>query len=385
MNESSALYDQAHQIDREREEDRMTADQLLKEKLGGDIKIEYGFNIPEEKDSQGNTIDADMVWVRFPAPEGHEKDILPVEAKIYIPKKINDAKEKELVLFMPGYPGGAAGRFESVYAPEVVADRKIFCVTRRNSKPFDVGESEAQKVYNSQTRIADAKQNGQQYLGPDLGRPYTWQDLITEGIPALTSLGKCVDKIKLIGNSFGPTCLYYAVDYVRQHHQEVADKITHLISLAGYLIGEQEGKLWHSSGMTLDEFEGEEVKAMQDDRVNFDTEHYITSLTRLAEQMKNIQIPKHIRQILACSNEDPLITLPVKFEIAKDGDQQVVRHAEFPGRTQRVLLIADQTSHKKPHTFSELTPEVLVRLLNFRQGGGTHYITVGKSKESKEL
>ncbi|MEW6610835.1 MAG: hypothetical protein AB1352_04415 [Patescibacteria group bacterium] len=376
MNEIAQSFDQASPGYREREQSKIAAEQLLREKLGGEIPIEYGFIIPEEYDTQGNSINADIVWARFLAPEG-EENILPVEAKLYIPKNIHDLPDRELVMFMPGYPGGAAGRFESTYASAVLAEGKIFCVTRRNSKPLDVSGKEVAKIYNSTQRLHDAEQDGQKYLGPDLRRPYTWQDLITEGIPSLTALGKCVDKIKLIGNSFGPTCLYYAVDYIRQHDPEIAKKITHLISLAGYLVGEQEGQLWHSSGMSVDKLEEEEAKAMKEDRVNFDIEKYSESLIKLAAQMSNIQIPDHIRQILVCAKNDPLITLPVKFEIAQEDGRKMVRPIEFPGRTQRVLLIDDRTSHKKPHTLSELTPEVLIRLLNFRQGRGTHFVEVG--------
>ena len=371
--------DSSTQEQQDRQQRKQAAEEILKKNLGEGIQIEYGFPITEERDAQGNVIDAEIVWVRFSDSEGQEKGTLPVEAKIYFPRQAGDesGKSKIIVLFVPGYPGGASGRFESTYAPEVVGRGNIFCVARRNSKPFNEDESEMAKVFNSPRRIADARADGQKYMGPDIPEGYTLQELLNEPVPALQALGKQVDEIKLVGNSFGTTCLYNTVDHLRQNNPKIAEKITHLISLAGYLVGDEEDSFWHSAKMDLNHLEAEEVAIMQKDGVHFNLPKYRESLLQLAKQMKDIKIPAHILQTIVCAVEDPLITLPLIKKISAEGDKEIIEFTPFPGHEKRTLMIEDYTPHKKPHTLSGLTPKTLTRLLEMRGGRGTHFVKVG--------
>ncbi|OGY43120.1 MAG: hypothetical protein A3J62_03400 [Candidatus Buchananbacteria bacterium RIFCSPHIGHO2_02_FULL_38_8] len=344
------------------------------------VSTEYAFDIPREVDKDGEPIEAEIFWVRFPSPED-DPEIPSVEGKIYLPKK---SSRSELVLFDPGFPGGKAGRFEQNYAKSLIDQGYTFVTLRHNATGIE-NQPAPTEVFNCEERLAQTSQQGQKYLGPIKEAGYTWPDIVKEPVAALKSIKNLAPKIKLVGHSFGATSFFYSIDRLNRTDPEVVKKISHLVSLAGY-IGEEketEAGIWHGTKQTLDQLVDEEIAAIKEDGVhlNPNPEEIKRGIREVARDLGQIEIPKHIAQVLVYSPEDPVIASPV-IKVSNEGGREVVGRYDYPGHTKRTLVIEDQTQEKKFHNLPGLLPQTLNRLLDIHPGRSPHFVTV-KEKQPK--
>lgn len=374
--------------DRERvafAERKVRATDRLRE-LGVAGPLEYAFDIPEEKDAQGDVIPAEIFWVRFPSP-ADDPDIPSVEGKIYVPRGAN--LRDEVVLFVPGFPGGKAGRFERNYAKSIVDRGSTFVTLRHNATGIETQPAEVD-VFNCAERLADGRREGQEHLGPPIKGGYTMKEIVREPVAALRAIAPMASKIKLAGNSAGVTSLFWSVDRLRRTHPEITDKITHLVSLAGYIGEDREDAqgLVHGFKMKMDDLARLEIAAAKEDGVALteDPARFAQSLRELARELGQVQIPEHITQVMVISPEDPIIASPViKVSKQVEGGRtiEVVERYDYPGHTARTLVVEDHTQDKKHHTLPGLLPKTFERLLDLKHPGRIPHFVAVKEKQPK--
>jgi len=341
----------------------------LKE-LGIEQPIEYAFSVPEEKDAKGENIDAEIFWLKFPAADGYQES-LPVEGKIYFPRK---EQRGEAVVFVPGYPSGKAGRWEKNYAASLVNEGYIVADLRHNSVPIE-GPNE-KEIFNCDQRVQDSR--GATHLGEKEGG-FVWSDLVGEPLSVIKTIAPLVSGIKLIGHSFGASSLWYSAGQLEKKDPAIANKISHMISLAGYL---SEGKtseagLWQGIKMDLDSLVRFEVEDEKENNVagSGNPERIREAVLKMAEAFKDLVLPEAATQILVYSPDDPVISSPV-IKIEKEGGKEVVSEYNYPGASKKTLVVEDRTQERKFHSLPGLLPGTLLRFLDMKGGKTPHFVVV---------
>ncbi len=358
--------------------------QIIRELKDKGIRVDFAMKLPVEIDKQtGAEVPAEIYWVRWPRPEGEaNKDLLPVEGKIYLPKQPN----KELIIWTPGFPGGDSGRVERLYAKTFAESGYAFATIRHNGAPLQHPESSA-SIMNSPERLALANQRGEKFIGGEKPTGYGMTELVYEPVVAFEALQKNFERVHLLGQSFGATSSWNSVDRLRQTHPEAVKKIGNMISVAGWLGAHDRNDTTRLKGMKvkLEDIYQREVKGAAEDGVNIDTDHdrMLATFRELATRTEQVQIPDHVGQIAVISPEDPLIALPeTEWQEQKDeavAEDRLVRTLVYPGATRKSLVIKDETALGKPkqHSMLWIAPENLLRAVRAKVSArGPHYVGI---------
>ncbi len=143
-------------------------------------------------------------------------------------KLIGEPTGKQLLIFQPGFPGGASRDLESWHLPELsIPDRSIFTI-RHNGTLLD--SKHASYYLNCPERLLEASKNKEHQLGGE--KSYTLQDWLYEPITVLEALSEGFDEIILCGHSFG--CLSLAWSLISAPKSLFA-KVKKVVFLAGSL------------------------------------------------------------------------------------------------------------------------------------------------------
>lgn len=343
------------------------------------------FKIEGEVDENGEQIDADIYWVRFPRPD--VTDGLSVEGKIYAPKSSNG----NLIIFAPGSPGGDSGSFERKHANALVKAGNTFITLRHNGQ--GIGAEKSQIVFNAPQRIEQMEASGESYLGQntesDKVHGYTWLDQAGEPIAPIIACQDKFDRIRLIGHSFGATSMFYSLGELTKTNPEIIEKVDKVISLAGYLGKDEitQDNFWHGLKVDFDTLVDAELADAIEDKVNLvtDRNEFANSLKLFAKQMEKLNLPEEIGQILVTSPYDAVIAMPViKYSREEDG-KEFVQAYDYPGHVKKSLIIEDSTQpEKKTHKMLGIKPETLLRLLEMQLSSHSSHFVKVKEKTTKE-
>lgn len=348
---------------------------------GVNLDSEYSFSIGRERDELNEEIPADAYWLRFPSSLPDEQ---PVEGKLYLPDTV--AKNESVVIFVPGYSGGKAGRFERTYASQITKEGYAFVSLRHNSSAL-IDQPEPEAVINSEARLADANSDSQTHLGVKKTGGYRHRDLVYEPAVALRALAPNFKSIYALGHSFGSSSWLLSLDKLRREQFPDLDKVKQFLSLAGYL-GRAEltesGKL-HGMKLSLDDLASAELASVKEDNVDFvrDVEIVKESIRDLAAAMGKSEIPEHITQVLVNSPKDSTIASPV-IKIMNEAGREYVSQYDYPGHTKRTLVIEDRTQERKFHSLPGLLPKTMTRLLAIEHPGKIPHFVAVEQKIPKE-
>jgi len=363
----------------------------IKEKLG--FETDFAFTIENELDENGNQINAEIYWVRFPTPldSNGNPENPPVEGKVYFPKENSNDR---LVFFAPGSPGGDAGRVERKHAKTLVEAGNTFVTIRHNGQGFL--SEKAQGVFNSPERIKLLQDKGQEYLGQDYNpHPdgFTWDDLTREQITVLQDCAPKFQNIVAICHSLGATGMYRSIGLLAKSHPEIVEKISKIIALAGFMgkesPDEPETNFWQGIKMSFDDFVAEEMAGAVKDDAHYtsDPVRFGESAKKVTEELKDLQLPDHIVQILATAPYDQALVLPVIKYTSEENGQEYMQATDYPAGVGKnnILAIEDHTEpEKKTHSMLGVHPDTLLRLVDMKVSThGPHFVKV-YSKETKE-
>ncbi len=339
--------------------------------------LEYAFSIDAESDLEGNEIPAEIFWVRFKKPEdAAAADCSSIEGKLYIPKGTSN---KELILFTPGFPGGNAGRFEQRYANAFVGAGYNFFTIRHNGTSVSKLDT-APEIINSPKRLALAQQHGEEHIGGTKEEGYDPAGILKEPIPALLALQGNSEAIHLMGQSMGAAASYHALTRMAEQYPDVAKKIQHVVSIAGYVGGEEgtEGELWDGLKMPMKDLAEYEMGYMAKVGVNSvkTPEALRASMKQAATMNEHMNVPDHVGSVLVFSANDPLVAGP-----DPEKENSVLNYGP---KVRRKLLIRDESTlnDSKQHSMLWIKPENLIRAVQSNVSGyGPHYIKVPNQGE----
>lgn len=345
--------------------------------------IDMAFAISEEKDGQGESIDAAIDWIKFKKPEGEGfDDLADVECKLYRPNKNSN---NELVIFTPGYPGGNAGRFEKMYAKAVVEAGYTFCTIRHNGMSLTNGESSLGRV-GSKKRMDIAAQTGEHHIGGTRERGYGFWDVVNEPITPLLALYEAFDKVHFIGHSCGVSANYNSLRRT-QDMQDLWNKVGNVVSLSGYVGKDSQGETWDGIKLPMNTLMEAEMEAATEDDVNMcSRQTYVKEMAQVAEANRGMKIPDEVNNVIIFTPQDPIVAGPDKKSSREEKDTYVT---EYGPNTKRKLIIRDETGlgKKKQHSMLWIQPEAVILALNAKiekdgVNAGPHYMVVGNEAGS---
>ena len=264
---------------------------------------DFAFNIPEEKDSRGNSINAEIFWLRFKKPEDRAlPNAFSVEGKLYTPKTNNN---KQLILFTPGFPGGNAGRFEQIYARAFINAGYSFFTLRHNGTNLLKSDT-APEILNSPKRIEIAQALGTEHIGGEK-KIYTPSEIVEETATPLLDLAGEYEQVHLMGQSMGVAASYNAVSRL-ERHPEILNKIGNIVGISGYIGKDKgtEGPLWDGLKMPIDDLARLRAwiykKSWSQYGYKFGAD-FKDAMKQVAERNSQMQIPDHIGNILVFITE----------------------------------------------------------------------------------
>ncbi len=352
------------------------------------INVDFALNVSNETDDNGDLIkNAEIYWVRFPQVNNDIfKNISSVEGKIYLPKESNN----KLILFDPGYPGGNAGRFEKKYAKSLVDQGYTLVCLRHNGSSL-LNDENNKNILNCQERIDFAQNNQERFIGSNNKEgAYGMVDLVYEPAVAIKNIQEKFDDIILVGHSFGATSNYNSVDLLSKRFPEITDKISNIISIAGYFgDNKEEGAIWSGIKMDVDKlvnFEIEKAKKLKLNAIT-DNNEYKEEMKKIAEMNSKIKIPELIGQIVIVSPDDPVIELP-NIKINRRLNKEEVSPINiYPQTTAKTLIIKDKTGQgqTKQHSMLWISPETILRAIEMKVSSrGPHYFELNGSGQVKK-
>lgn len=161
----------------------------------------------------------DTKWLKL------ESQRQSVEGKLFGP-----SQGKQLVIFQPGFPGGAARDLEEWHMPGLLVDGRSVFTVRHNGTILD-GKHSAYYI-NCPERLEQAKKNNEHVLGQTNKSAATLKTWLAEPISVLESLGSKFDDVILVGHSFG--CLSLAWSLLTGP-AKLFENISKVVFLAGAL------------------------------------------------------------------------------------------------------------------------------------------------------
>jgi pimeloyl-ACP methyl ester carboxylesterase len=174
-------------------------------------------------------------WITLKPSQPSEAGAL--EGKLHLPAE----KATRLIIFQPGFPGGASTDFERLHVKTLLASGYAVFAGRHRGTILNGKHSDY--YINCAERQQKALADKQYILGNKACALHDWLD---EPILALDSLGGAFEEIVLIGHSFGGLAVMLSSTKIFRHKLKHYAKIKKIISLAG--VG---GRLRNSDDQTL--------------------------------------------------------------------------------------------------------------------------------------
>ena len=298
-------------------------EQMARENERAFTGVHTMFEIDEEKDLSGETINADIRWVMVASSGG---DIAPVEGKLYIPRKDH---RNEIIIFTPGFPGGNAGRFEMRYAKPFTDAGYSFFTIRHNGTSLTNGATSLE-ILNSKQRMDLAAERSEHHIGGTRPEGYSPVDITNEPIGPIESFARAYGKIHLMGQSMGVAASYNALRRLKNLNQpHVLEKIGNVVGIAGY-IGTNGARflteeVWDGLKMPIGpmiDYEYEYVAKVDANMVP--KERFKAEMWKVAQQNSEMIVPDHVGNVLVFAAGDPLIDGP---EAALDAVDQAGKSA----------------------------------------------------------
>lgn len=156
-----------------------------------------------------------------------------VEGKLYGPPE-----GKELVIYQPGFPGGAAHDLEEWHMPGLLIDGRSIFTLRHNGTILD-GKHSAYYI-NCPERLERAKKQNEHVTGQSNGRPASLSTWLDEPLNVLEMLAPNFEQVILCGHSFG--CLSLAWSLLTAS-KDMTKKVKRVVFLAGALGRMRSGNL----------------------------------------------------------------------------------------------------------------------------------------------
>lgn len=354
--------------------------ELTREKLEslGVQNIDWAFGIDDEKDIDGNKIDADILWVRFKKPEGEEfADLEGVEGKLYLPKE----GKRELILFTPGMPGGNAGRFEQRYARAFTDAGYSFFTVRHNGTSL-TGEASGE-IINSEKRRQLAVARGEHHIGGTKEGGYKQSEVVNETLTAFLALQNKFERVHLMGQSMGVAASNNTIRRLKDH--PAIKRIDRVIGISGY-VGKKEGEepldgVWDGLKMPMEDLA--EYEMVYTERVdgNFvrDPKEYARQMHEVGKLNNELEVPDHIKYVLVFTPDDPLIGGP---DLSKQDPA-----ADYGPKAKHKIVIRDESmlGAPRPHSMLWIKPENLLKAVEAKYGGThPHYFKVPRTQKGKD-
>ncbi len=177
------------------------------------------FRIAEERDENGEVIDADVFWTKLE----HEGQV--AEGKLWVPKS---GKTDKLVIFEPGMPGDSTSWMEEKHVKGLTEEGYTVMILRHLGTKTDVDN--ANNYIHCPERVERAETNGVKSLGED--RKYNIEEASHEVGTATNVLGGQFEQISLVGHSSGVVNTVHDFPNI---DPEVQKKIDRFIGLSGYI------------------------------------------------------------------------------------------------------------------------------------------------------
>lgn len=291
------------------------------------IDKDLTFELNNEKDSAGNTIEGKHYWVKLNY-RGQN-----AEGKLFTPQEGND----KLVVFEAGLPGDSTVWIEEKHVPYLVKNGyTVLTIKHLGTK---TATDRSPLYIHCPERIEKGKEAG---VFANIGeqREYTLEEIASEPSTALNAIGANFSEIFLIGHSAGSLFEAYSLPKLEA---PIRKKIRNLISLAGYVGGVEE---------RVDKFgDLKGYYEMCRKVINMgDPEQSEKMIRGIFNEVYKNGVPEHIMVTQVQSPHDEYVT-----------ESGAKKFQEFLGRGLRII---DETQFEDEfHDLKNLQPETLVRFL----------------------
>ncbi|MBI4093055.1 MAG: hypothetical protein HY420_03985 [Candidatus Kerfeldbacteria bacterium] len=306
------------------------------------------FALENERDEHGRPIYGRAFWVSLREQQGEESADAS-EGKLFVPKGNGNGS---LVIFEMGMPGNSASWMERRHVPALLKEGYTSLVLRHRGTKTD--SENAAELLNAPERIERGVATNRLVIGGERERDL--RDIANESAVAMRALAQSFEKIKLVGHSAGALNHAYALSHVSP---EVRSKVTHFISLSGF-IGGMEGRT-----EAFGDLEGyyeycRRFIDMGDPKLNAEL------LERdIAATLYHEGLPDHTQVVTVNAPQDEFFTLDTARRLQ-----------EFLGRGVR---ITDETqSEPDYHDLKNFRPETLVRMLTMYAPSRKHSAAVSR-------
>lgn len=305
---------------------------------GESIEKDFTFELTNEKDKDGHTLEGKCFWVRFSG----------AEAKFFVPQK---GDNKDLIIFEPGLPGDSVAWFEDTHIRALLDNGYAVLVMRHLGTRTDTEKTDA--LIHCPERVAKSASLETNNIGEV--KEYNLAAIAEEPTLAIKAVGSHFDTITLIGHSSGVLYNAYAIGRIEP---ALRSKISNFVGLSGYLGGQEERT------KNLPDLKNYYEYCKQFINMG-DAEENSRLTQQISAEIYKHKIPDHIMVVQVNSPQDEYI--PISW--AK----------EFQDFLGRGLNITDKTQFETDfHDLKNLQPATLLRLLKIRQPKSRHTATVSK-------
>ncbi|HEY9755422.1 MAG TPA: hypothetical protein V6C97_09685 [Oculatellaceae cyanobacterium] len=161
-------------------------------------------------------------WVALDSLTDSKAGVL--EGKLHLPAD----RTTKLVIFQPGFPGGAATDFERLHLKGLLlAGYAVFAARHRGTI---INGPHAEYYINCPQRQEKAKEKGQRVLGNGNNSLGDW---LVEPLIGIDALGDAFEEISLVGHSFGGFAVMLSATLLFKDKLRNHGKVRKVVSLAG--------------------------------------------------------------------------------------------------------------------------------------------------------
>jgi hypothetical protein len=318
-------------------------DSFLNELLKFDEKILDSNNILE----LDKTDKKYAFWLPFKI--GEEK----IEGKFFFKENLR----KRLIIYVPGFPGDGAPKFEKLHVNKLV-ENKFTVFTMRNNGIF-LNKEYSSKFIGSYRRQKKASLDRQTILGNK--SEYSFNDLLKQPYLLLKAVSDYFEEIYFISHSLGTLSVLYSLcDFAKEfpHHSSRVKKV---ISLAGKV-----GKLRDTKDNILTDWE----QVLKNPKLK--------EIIKIKGLKKNLAILKNAHTKIHEKGQDLIPKLTNLIFINAFGDTQnrideyvsPIESLDLIASLGRGFLVIDKTQKSNPktgreaHSMENLKTEIILNLIN---------------------
>ncbi|MCX6761504.1 MAG: hypothetical protein NTY33_01475 [Candidatus Moranbacteria bacterium] len=206
-------------------------DKPLRDLFCENFNPERSFRLEKDIDQDNNEVEIgnrEIFWTELKNPETGET----VEGKLYRPK---EGDVKKVLIISPGYKGDFVLQ-ESKYANDFAENGRAVLVLRHNALKVE-GEG-AKNYVHCPERSELNKKESDKYLGKG---NFSFDSANREVLTALKALNSAIEKIDIIGHSWGGRISLLSINDINQESgssevaKEIARKIDNLILIGAWL------------------------------------------------------------------------------------------------------------------------------------------------------